>query len=107
MSTKLPLLFSLLLLTSCQVYRSDFDCAPSRGVPCTSVSEIEKMIIETPEGGPDLFLEQPIREAFPCCNELQMGKCKSNLKRIWVEECCERESSVEGHYIYFEDDCDD
>lgn len=38
----------LLTLCSCQTYRSNFDCSPGKGVRCTSVTDIEKMIVETP-----------------------------------------------------------
>ncbi len=48
----LPLLF---LTGSCSVYENDFDCHPDIGVPCTSSSDIESMIIETTHG-PDIFL---------------------------------------------------
>ncbi|CUI18206.1 Type IV conjugative transfer system lipoprotein TraV (plasmid) [Candidatus Protochlamydia naegleriophila] len=47
-----PLLF---LAGSCSVYENDFDCPPDIGVPCTSSSDIESMIIETTHG-PDIFL---------------------------------------------------
>ncbi len=40
----------LLCLTSCSMYQKDFDCPPGKGVSCTSVTTLEKMIIETPSG---------------------------------------------------------
>ena len=44
----------LVLLTSCSMYKSHFDCPPGKGVGCKSVSEIEGMIVES-ETGPDRF----------------------------------------------------
>lgn len=82
-------LASLLFLTSCQVYRSDFDYCPGRGVSCKSVTEIEKMVIET-EKGPDLFVS------------FDEGKARNVQRRVWIEgrrsECGE---FTEGHYLYF------
>src|SRR5258706_13568325 len=46
----------LMILTSCKVYNSQFDCSPSPGGPCTPLTTLEKMIVETPEGYPDIFL---------------------------------------------------
>ena len=51
---KYILIFIFLVCSSCQVYQSDFDSPVGKGIPNKSVSEIEKMIIET-ESGPDLF----------------------------------------------------
>ena len=51
-----PFILPLHLLSSCQVYRAEFDCQPGYGVPCTSVTDIEKMIVETPDNSPDTFL---------------------------------------------------
>lgn len=102
-SIKLWLLLSL--CTSCQIYRSHFDCPPGQGVPCTPVSTLEKMIMETPEGNPDIFLgfvpeiaETDIKTDACAQQENQKGGC---LKRIWIEgtylSCG---SYVEGHYLY-------
>jgi hypothetical protein len=77
---KLSLLILSLALSSCQSYRTHFDCPPGKGVPCASLSEIERMVVET-EGGPDIFM---YRE--PGCG------CDKTL-RVWVPECG-------GRYLY-------
>lgn len=63
----LPLLF---LAGSCSVYENDFDCPPDIGVPCTSSSDIESMIIETTHG-PDIFLGEA---QIPCTKEYSPGQ---------------------------------
>lgn len=48
---QIQLFFLLVGLTSCSsIYENNFDCQPCRGVPCTSVTEIESMIVETSVG---------------------------------------------------------
>lgn len=63
----LPLLF---IAGSCSVYENDFDCPPDIGVPCTSSSDIESMIIET-DHGPDIFLGEV---QIPCTKEYSPGQ---------------------------------
>jgi hypothetical protein len=46
---------NLLFLTSCAIYSKEFDCLPSLGVPYTSETDLESMVIETNKG-PDLFV---------------------------------------------------
>ena len=105
------LLPCLILLTSCKMYSSQFDCPPSEGIPCTSVSEIQKMIIETPEGGPDIFLGKVPRVSCTDCSKKRCkthsGKSSANsqIKKIWVEGNESGYPSVQGHYIYFEESC--
>lgn len=89
-----------LLLCSCQTYRKNFDCEPGVGVPCTSVTDIEKMIIETPEGGPDIFLGYlPVESCSTdsCRNEY----CDRSRRRVWIEsKTLSCGTFIEGHFIY-------
>lgn len=92
-------LFSCLaaLGTSCQVYRSQFDCAPSYGMPCASVSEIESRIIET-DDGPDLFL----RSHFPKHDLREEPFIDSSMRRLWISPSKDPSGTIiEGHYVYF------
>lgn len=82
------------------MYQSDFDCLPCVGVPCTSVTDIEKMIVETPEGSPDIFLGY-----LPSCNNSldSCGKKCSNCpqRRVWIEsQTLSSGTYIDGHYIY-------
>jgi len=81
---------ALLILNSCQVYRSHFECQPGRGVPCTAVTDIEKMIVETPDGSADIFMGYLPRE---CASLSQM--------KIWLVGK-EKPGGlyVAGHYIF-------
>jgi hypothetical protein len=108
MSYKISWLIVFASLTSCQVYQSDFDCPPSRGVPCTSVSDIQRMILETPDGGPDIFSESfPSEFGSLCPNETcRNRKGIETNKRIWVGESADKTIAVQGHYIYFKESND-
>ncbi len=103
--------FILSFLTSCQVYKSDFDCPPCKGVPCTSVSDIQKMIVETPDGGPDIFLDVLPSEFASFCpgkNCQKPGRCSNSKpmrKRIWVNEDRSDKTTTQGYFIYFNDSC--
>lgn len=49
---KILLLFiSSLLLNSCAVYRTGFECPASKGVSCKSVSEVNEMVERRELGG--------------------------------------------------------
>lgn len=98
------LLFSLLaLLSSCSLYQKQFDCPPKQGVTCTSVTTLEKMIVEAPSGE-DVFLG-----CVPKLVEMHNNKackCTENRisdapfqRRVWI-------ASKEGKptYIYFEEE---
>lgn len=98
-----PILFLIfcLLLTSCAIYNQEFDSPPPVGVPCTSVTDLESMVVET-DKGPDLFI--PIEKEVN-----SISKCPSSHeesarlnRKVWIchqqtEEGCE----VQGHYIYW------
>jgi hypothetical protein len=88
----IPVMFS-----SCQVYRSNFDCPPGKGVPCTPVTDIEKMIVETPDGSPDIFLGYlPSLKCDKNCN-----KANPQLRKVWIEGKMQPSGLfIEGHYIY-------
>lgn len=54
---KHPLIFlSLLILSACGVYKSDFDCRPGKGIGCAPVGEVLDLIVEKEEGE-DLFVK--------------------------------------------------
>jgi len=55
---KTPVWSICLILTSCGVYNSHFDCPPGRGIGCASVNEVLDMIVEREEGE-DLFITDP------------------------------------------------
>jgi hypothetical protein len=101
-------LFLLLLLTSCSMYRKEFDCCPAEGVPCTPVTTLEKMIVESP-CGPDIFLRvEPklvdIKEQ-PACACAKKQEPRSPLqRRIWISP----NQDGQACYLYFEEDgiCD-
>lgn len=95
-------LFLPFLLTACQTYRSHFDCPPGCGIPCTPVTTIEKMILETDEG-PDLFLgyvpdeEQNGSQGFARLPH----RPSNNTMRVWLEgKQLPCGTYIEGHYIF-------
>lgn len=89
----------LIALAACNVYHSDFDCAPGKGVPCASVTEIESMIVETKEG-PDIF---PFGCQPPNYYWTQELVCESNNypRKVWIPDTEDASGCrVGGHYIY-------
>lgn len=95
--------FSLISLTSCAIYQQEFDCPPPVGVPCTSVTDLESMVVETSKG-PDLFLplERESDEKSACSQETPVTDVCSSLKRkVWIcHHLTEDGCNVQGHYIY-------
>lgn len=90
----------LFFLASCNTYKQSFDSCPGKGVPCTSVSDIESMIVETTKG-PDVFLPNESRTKRPVSSRTSVFE-----NRILIlnnpQDICD-----DGHYIYFsEDSCD-
>jgi hypothetical protein len=79
------------LFSSCSMYLQHFDCPPDPGVPCTSVTDLEKMIIETDEG-PDIFLGKE-----PCYLSSILKSISS--RKIWI---CQPKSKEGGYYIYYQ-----
>ena len=103
MIKRLMLTVSLMaLFSSCQAYKTGFDCPPKSGIPCKSVSEIEKMIVET-ERGPDLLVEREDKYEIIHCNQETKSLCKDEeRKRVWMaSQTNESGDCVEAHYIYF------
>ena len=91
-------LFLMLLLSSCQVYRAQFDCQPGCGVPCTSVTDIEKMIVETPDNSPDIFLSY-LPSKNPAC--VKIGTPHALDRKVWIADRIDPSGRViAGHYIY-------
>ena len=72
-------------LTSCAIYKQRFDCKPEIGVPCTSVTDLEQMVVET-DCGPDLFIDDSTKRA--CARREPM--------RIWIRDSSCRKG---GYFI--------
>jgi hypothetical protein len=97
--TRLSLMILCGYLTSCNAYKSDFDCKPGEGVPCASVHEIEAMIIESKDG-PNIFVHQSLDGESKLVKSCD-GKIHLKHKRIWVAPQWNNQMEfVEGHYIY-------
>ena len=97
----------LVFLTSCCMYKRDFDCPPAKGIPCTPVTTLERMIVESP-CGPDEFLGcvpklVDVQKDPTCRCTSNAGPTEPFQRRIWISSPDERPS-----YIYFkeEDACE-
>ena len=98
---------TVISLTSCAIYQQEFDCPPPSGVSCTSVTDLESMIVET-DKGPDLFLPLykrcDLEPACPCrkYQNAPVQRIYSALHRkVWIcPHCTEEGGAVQGHYIY-------
>ncbi len=53
---KLAAFISLLFLSSCGIYKNNFDCPPGKGIGCAPVGEVLDLIIEKEEGE-DVFVK--------------------------------------------------
>lgn len=85
------------LLSSCSIYKQQFDCPPPKGIPCTSVTEIESMIVET-EQGADLLVVPAVKQEKGCfwCGKKDVDAPPSFQKRqIWI---CPQDQSSKGYY---------
>lgn len=76
----LVIIMSLTLLTSCQIYKKDFDCPIASGIPCQSVSEIESMIIEQEEGSDYLSCDEHPKE--------------QRKQEVWIRQEISKEGNV-------------
>jgi hypothetical protein len=94
MNKLLSLLSIIFLTTSCQMYCTKFDCPPGEGVPCTSVTDIESMVIETNEGPDVLAGFQAWKKLIPIIPPCQ-------TRKVWVADTdTENGCHIDGHYIY-------
>ena len=99
----LLVLGAVVLLTSCTTYRRGFDCPPSRGVPCASVTEIESMIVETREGSDFLASdERDFSRSQPRHLPVGVSECLGHNDQdvtVWIAPSREAEGHLIGaHY---------
>lgn len=97
---------SILILSSCSIYKQQFDCPPPAGIPCASVTEIESMIVETDKGA-DLIVKPEIEENNHCfwCGAQKPGsafpsKTSKRNPKIWI--CSQKMDGCvkkNGHYF--------
>lgn len=85
------------------MYKRDFDCIPSQGVPCTPLTTLEKMIVESSCGDESFTGCVPKLaeiESKPSCKRAACNQQEAPFqRRIWI-------ASKEGRpaYIYFDED---
>ncbi len=81
------------------MYKRDFDCPPGEGVPCTPVTTLEKMILESP-CGEDSFTgcvpKLVNMYSSPSCKKAYSTDSEPFQRRIWLapKDGC-------STYIYF------
>ena len=96
---------SLLFLTSCTIYKQEFECPPPQGVPCTSETDLESMVVET-DCGPDIFL--PVnRDDCSCHKNMSPAErvCTALGRKVWIcHQLTEDGCRIQGHYIYQNED---
>jgi len=99
------LVFIFAFLSSCCMYKKEFDCPAGEGVPCTSVSRLEKMIVEAERG------DDPFLGCVPKMSEPKIPyRCACTAsetpapfqRRIWIAN-----RGDQPIYIYFdEEECE-
>lgn len=106
----------LVLLTGCTNYRNHFDCPPSPGVGCRSVSQIEEMIREQ-RGEVDAFMglcpqemceDRPESKDKPAVSSQTASQPKLYEKakgKIWINSYrTAKGEKIEGHFVYLSSD---
>lgn len=90
-----------LFLSSCAIYKQEFECPPPPGVACTSVTDLEKMVVETDQG-PDLFLPLTKEKSNPCfCKKTHQMKDGETKGKVWVCHASDDDNCfAKGHYAY-------
>jgi hypothetical protein len=97
MLTKTAMLFAVvaIITSSCQMYKSNFDCPPAEGIPCTSVTDIESMVIETRQG-PDVLAGEGTGAWKNLIPQIPPGE----VRKVWLAESRPDDSyCIEGHYL--------
>lgn len=97
------LLLLTFFLSSCSMYKRDFDCPPGEGISCTPVTTLERMVVES-SSGPDIFLGcvpklADIQNIQPCCCVGPVEQKTQFQRRIWI-------APINGlaSYVYFEEE---
>ncbi len=96
--------YVLILLLTSTLYaggrssRGRSDCRPGRGVPCTSVTDIEAMIVEN-DNGPDFLIIDPNVAHPPVVPSNSRCACGACKRRVWVPARCVDGKTVPGHYV--------
>lgn len=85
------------------MYRSNFECPIPEGTPCTSVTQIESMIVERKEG-PDLFVltdENDCTCAYP--KIMRCASLSKKKRRIWLSSHTgPNEVPIKGRNVFVE-----
>ena len=70
-----------LCLTGCNVYNSEFQCRPGKGVGCAPVGEVLDMIVESEEGEDQFTKDKTAIKAKQSASHRQKNQTASRLKR--------------------------
>ncbi|CAF24153.1 hypothetical protein [Candidatus Protochlamydia amoebophila] len=84
-----------LLLPSCAIYKQQFDCPAPKGIPCTSVTAIESLIVETQEGA-DFLVYPPLKDKK---NEETNQGLAALPPRVWICNQAKEKMGIKGYYI--------
>lgn len=92
-------LLILFFLSSCSLYKTHFDCPVEQDITCTSVTSLERMIVESP-CGPDVIvgcIPKPVEKQHQIfCQHATMESEPLFERRIWIAP-----KDGEPAYIYF------
>lgn len=91
----LNLLIVIALTSCCRPYKAHFDCPINEGAPCTSMTKIESLIVETEEGQ-DIFIGSKWGHAFPRPNK---------ATKIWVSPFAAKNEGIPEGYINLLEEC--
>ena len=91
-------LLGLIFLSSCSVYRSQFDCPVGAGVGCESVSFVNELV---DDNGLDNYLGS--KELPTKCKVCNPAPTKPSSKmKVWVREYTVDGVKHESHNIYID-----
>ena len=86
------------------MYKQEFDCHVPQGVPCTSETDLESMVIDTSQG-PDIFLPPQVEDTAISCHKRKQCPAQrftSALgRKVWMcDQTLGEGGYIQGHYIY-------
>lgn len=88
------------------MYQQEFDCPIPQGISCTSVTDLESLIVETNRGPDVLVIPNQASNNCKYLNKKNASTEKVEKPRVWIcQELINDDCERQGHYLYITDPC--